>query len=173
MEIAPQAYTRSDDIALADSHCAVCDGVGQVPTKWGIDTCPCVHRTVFQICLNKWRTIVDLEQMEQKTSTAVHRTSDGKSSSMSFGRPREEYVADFEALAKRTLDARGMFILRCHLLYGAPWFEVAPKLGLNKGNFYHEVYRVRAKLGRVFRDVRPYPLYPLDEYFGGTTRRAA
>jgi len=33
------------------------------------------------------------------------------------------------------------------------------------------VYRVQQKLGPVFRELEPYSLYPLDEYFGGTLRR--
>jgi hypothetical protein len=33
------------------------------------------------------------------------------------------------------------------------------------------VYRIQQKLGKVFRELQPYALYPLDEYFGGTIRR--
>jgi hypothetical protein len=31
------------------------------------------------------------------------------------------------------------------------------------------VYRIEAKLGKVFRELQPYSLYPLDEYFHGRT----
>jgi hypothetical protein len=43
---------------------------------------------------------------------------------------------------------------------------------MDRGNFFHEVYRIEQRLGRVFRELQPYGLYPLDEYFGGATREA-
>jgi hypothetical protein len=43
---------------------------------------------------------------------------------------------------------------------------------IDRGTFFHAVYRIQQKLGRVFRDLEPYSLYPLDEYFGGTVRKA-
>jgi len=41
---------------------------------------------------------------------------------------------------------------------------------MDRGVFFHHIYRIQQKLGRVFRELTPYALYPLDEYFGGTTR---
>jgi hypothetical protein len=32
------------------------------------------------------------------------------------------------------------------------------------------VYRIEQKLGRVFRELEPYSLFPLDEYFHGPSR---
>ena len=32
------------------------------------------------------------------------------------------------------------------------------------------VYRIEQKLGRAFRELKPYPLFPLDEYFGLVVR---
>jgi hypothetical protein len=43
------------------------------------------------------------------------------------------------------------------------------RLGLGRGNFFHAVYRIQEKLGRVFREVQPFSLFPLDEYFSGRT----
>jgi hypothetical protein len=42
---------------------------------------------------------------------------------------------------------------------------------MDRGSFFHEVYRIQRKLGRVFRELEPYALYPLDEYFGGSVRK--
>ena len=44
------------------------------------------------------------------------------------------------------------------------------RLKLERGEFFHAVYRVQEKLGRVYRELKPYSLFPLDEYFGGTVR---
>jgi hypothetical protein len=35
------------------------------------------------------------------------------------------------------------------------------------------VYRIQQKLGRAFRELEPYCLYPLENYFGGTTKEKA
>jgi hypothetical protein len=47
------------------------------------------------------------------------------------------------------------------------------KIGIEKGEFFHRVYAVQERLGRVLREVRPHPLFPIDEYFGGVTSRRA
>ena len=57
-----------------------------------------------------------------------------------------------------------------HFLLGGDWRICCRRLNLDRGNFYHAVYRVEQKLGYVFRSVEPYALFPLDEYFGGATR---
>ena len=44
---------------------------------------------------------------------------------------------------------------------------------MDRGNFFHAIYRIERTLGRAFSEIRPYPLYPLDEYFGGTVRKGA
>ncbi|MCC6342243.1 MAG: hypothetical protein IT166_08595 [Bryobacterales bacterium] len=41
---------------------------------------------------------------------------------------------------------------------------------MDRGNFFHAVYRIEQTLGRTFRELRPYALFPLDEYFGATPR---
>jgi hypothetical protein len=43
---------------------------------------------------------------------------------------------------------------------------------MDRGNFFHEIYRIQQKLGRVYRELEPYALYPLDEYFGGTYKKS-
>jgi len=43
---------------------------------------------------------------------------------------------------------------------------------MDRGTYFHSLYRLENRLGRVFAEVLPYPLYPLDEYFGGTVLRA-
>jgi hypothetical protein len=37
---------------------------------------------------------------------------------------------------------------------------------MDRGSFYHEVYRIEVQLGKVFRTLRPYALHPVEEYFG-------
>jgi hypothetical protein len=43
---------------------------------------------------------------------------------------------------------------------------------LDRGTLFHMVYRVEEKLGRAFAELKPYPLFPVADYFAGTVRRA-
>ena len=39
------------------------------------------------------------------------------------------------------------------------------QLGICRGNFWHVAYRIEQKLGRAFRELKPYGLFPLADYF--------
>jgi hypothetical protein len=41
---------------------------------------------------------------------------------------------------------------------------------MDRGNFFHAVYRIEQKLGRVFRELEPYALFPVNEYFHGAPK---
>jgi len=86
---------------------------------------------------------------------------------MSWGWKHLDYCADFELVARRALDARDYQIFRLHFVDGLDWAHCATRLNLSKGNFFHAVYRVEEQLGRCFRELRPYGLWPLDLYFHG------
>jgi len=58
-------------------------------------------------------------------------------------------------------------LFRYHFLLGASWKLCTRKLEIDRGNFYHSVYRIEQKLGRAFRETEPYALFPVDEYFNG------
>jgi hypothetical protein len=63
-------------------------------------------------------------------------------------------------------------LFRYHFLLGADWKLCTRRLGIDRGNFFHSVYRIEQKLGRTFRELAPYPLFPLDDYFHGPSRMA-
>ncbi len=94
----------------------------------------------------------------------------GRDRRLSWGRKDEEYVADFCLVSRRALGEDEYRIFNYHFLLGADWKLCCRKLKIDRGNFFHAVYRIEQKLGRVFRELKPYPLYPLDEYFNGSTR---
>ncbi|MEO8026879.1 MAG: hypothetical protein ABI823_10410 [Bryobacteraceae bacterium] len=72
-------------------------------------------------------------------------------------------------MTKRTLDELEHRLFRYHFILGADWKLCCRKLNVDRGTFFHAVYRIEQKLGRVFRELKPYPLYPLDEYFHGAS----
>jgi hypothetical protein len=81
-------------------------------------------------------------------------------------------MADFYLVAKRVLDEEEFRIFRFHFLLGADWKLCCRRLNIERGMFFHSIYRIEQKLGRAYREIRPYSLFPTDEYFGGTIRKA-
>jgi hypothetical protein len=86
-----------------------------------------------------------------------------------WGRKDEEYAADFCLVSRRVLDEEEYRIFRYHFLLGADWRLCCRKLGIDRGTFFHSVYRIQQRLGRVYRELAPYGLYPIEDYFQGTT----
>ena len=94
----------------------------------------------------------------------------GRDSHKAYGRKVEEYLADFCLVSRRTLTGLEYDVFRFHFLLGADWKLCCWRLKLDRGTFFHTVYRIEQKLGCAFRELEPYSLFPLDEYFGGTMR---
>jgi len=94
----------------------------------------------------------------------------GRERSFSWGRKDEEYVADFILVSRRTLNEFENKVFTFHFLLGADWKLCCRRMGIDRGNFFHAVYRIEQTLGRVYRELEPYGLFPLDEYFHGPAR---
>jgi hypothetical protein len=92
---------------------------------------------------------------------------------MSRGRRNEEFAADFYLVSKRTLTPAEFRIFKYHFLLGADWRLCCRKLKTERGIFFHAVYRIEQKLGKTFRELEPYSLYPIDEYFNGVSEHTA
>jgi len=92
------------------------------------------------------------------------RGSEGR---RSYSRKREEYVADFCLVSRRSLDEVEYTLFKYHFLLGADWKLCCRRLKIDRGSFFHMVYRIEQRLGRIFCELEPYALYPLNEYFGG------
>jgi hypothetical protein len=83
-------------------------------------------------------------------------------------------MADFCLVARRTLDRpleRDVFAL--HFVAGLDWRACCSRLGVDRGLFFHAVYRIEHTLGRVFAELQPHALFPVAEYFAGSVRHAA
>lgn len=158
-------WTRSITLPLASSHCVSCHGLGLRNGRLDeTEPCNCVLRAIFRACYLRFRDCSEKE----KTLTRV--TLDGTGPQCrrySWGRKDEEYIADFILISKRALTDGEYKLFRFHYLLGADWRLCARRLGVDKGMFYHFVYRIQRKLGRAFRETAPYGLFPLDQYFYG------
>jgi len=163
----PNENENTRYIALALVGCAHCKGLGTS----GQGACICVDRSVFRIVLNKFRQCASGGHLGRPFSLNGISRAQGK---VSDGRKNEDYMADVWLVSKRTLtNPTEWAIFRFHHLLGADWKLCCRQLKIDRGNFFHAVYRIEAKLGKVFRELQPYALWPVDEYFQGNTRRVA
>jgi hypothetical protein len=165
-------WNRSETIALASPSCTLCHGEGLRRTikKEKEAPCNCVLRAIFRACYTRFRYCATKEK--QVSRVTLHLCEGGKQGSRSWGRRDEEYTADFCLVTKRTLDEFEHKIFRFHFVMGADWRLCCRQMKIDRGTFFHAVYRIQQKLGRVFRELEPYALFPLDEYFGGVITKA-
>jgi hypothetical protein len=161
-------WTRSETIGLASAQCTTCHGLGLRDVKRGKEApCNCVLRSIFRACLRRFRVCIEKEK--HLSQCTLHFTG-GRERSMSWGRKDEEYIADFLLMTRRVLAEDEFAIFKFHHLLGADWRMCCRRLKMDRGNFFHAVYKMEARLGKAFREVEPYGLFPLDEYFHGATK---
>jgi hypothetical protein len=162
----PGAYQwhRGELLAMARPRCTLCWGTGARPT-WGsqVRPCKCVYQHIFRACLREYEQCREGATKWQVTYEGW-LDSDGRSTSQ-YGLPREEFCCDFELIAKRALTPRQYRIFRMHVLQGADGTLCGKRLRIDRGTFYHEVYRMQETLGWAFAELQPYPLFPCAEYF--------
>jgi hypothetical protein len=162
-------WNRSNAIGLATASCTYCQGHGLRLVRNGKEVaCNCVYRAIFRACYHRFR---ECAALSERTSTVSLEFCSGRDSRRTYSRKREEYMADFCLVSRRELDELEYAVFRFHYLLGADWKLCCRQMKLDRGNFFHTVYRIQQKLGRTFAELEPYGLYPLDEYFGGTIRR--
>jgi hypothetical protein len=155
-------WNRTETLALAAYNCTHCHGVGSLPSKsGGITPCTCVYRGIFRVCYDRFRNCVERERSMSSVSLETTQSS----RRYSYGRKEEEYIADFYLVSKRHLSSEEYRIFNYRFLLGADWKLCCRKLKMDRGTFFHFVYRIQQKLGRIFKELKPFALFPLDEYF--------
>ena len=164
-------WNRSETIAVAKDKCTLCQGEGlRRTTRSGpASPCNCVLRGIFRACYSRFRHCVSKEKYISKVTLEHCSGRDGK---RVWTRKEEDYIADFCLVSKRTLNEQEYQIFRFHFLLGADWRLCCRRLNMDRGSFFHSIYRIQQKLGRVFRELEPFALFPLDAYFGGTIVKA-
>jgi hypothetical protein len=156
-------WTRSEALTLAAISCTQCHGLGLRTNRDGsAHPCNCVLRSIFRVCFNRFRHLVEKEKRYTRASLEASPKTGRRAM---WGRKDEEYVADFLLVTRRTLNEAEYQLFSWHFLLGADWKLCTRRLKMDRGDFFHAVYRVQQRLGRTFRDLKPYPLYPLEDYF--------
>jgi hypothetical protein len=162
-------WNRSNVLGLAKASCFACQGLGiRFVRKDKEVPCNCVFRAVFRACYNRFRQCA--LSADHIGSVALEYCK-GAEGHRNYGRKREEFAADFCLVSRRHLGPSEYQLFRYHFLLGADWKLCCRRLKLERGVFFHSVYRIEHRLGRVFATLQPYPLYPVNEYFGGVIAR--
>ena len=160
-------WTRSETLGLAQQSCTLCFGLGVREGRGGAPTpCHCVYRAIFRACLQRFQLCAEKEKY---ISRVTLEPMPGKDRRQSYGLKDEEYMADFTLVSRRYLSEQEYDVFRFHYLLGADWKLCCRRMRLDRGDFFHSLYRLQARLGKIFRELEPYALFPLDEYF--TTHR--
>jgi hypothetical protein len=164
-------WSRSETIALSRVQCAYCEGTGLHALRGGKqEPCNCVLRAIFRCCLKRFTECagkdIGLSRISREQGATLSRTG-------GWGRKEEEYVADFCLIAKRELTETEYRIFSSHYLLGGDYRICCRQLRMERGVFFHMIYRIQRKLGRAFRETEPYPLFPMSDYFAGPPRAHA
>ena len=157
-------WNRSNTIGVAKARCPACQGQGMrmLDTMTEVP-CKCVFRAIFRACYNRFR---ECAALSERTSAVTLEFSPGVERMCTYSRKREEYMCDFDLVSRRALSDFENRIFRDHLMLGADWKLCCKVLKMERGAFFHTLYRIEEKLGRIFAELKPYPLYPLEDYFG-------
>lgn len=153
--------------ALANSaqHCTKCHGTGRIRSgRNGVRPCACGLRGIFRKSLGHYRYASEVGPWQPRSVT-LRRTASGRPV---WSNINAEYCADFELIARRNLDTWHYAVFRVHFLEGADWKEslarlsrLARRMGarwpLDRGNFFHAVYRIEARLGILYAELGLYP----------------
>jgi hypothetical protein len=162
-------WNRQLTIGLAKPACAFCHGYGLRLDLRGKETpCFCVFRAIFRACYGRFRDCIFEERHMSTVSLEFCSKTQGR---RTYSRKTEEYIADFCIIARRTLTDEEHRIFRFHFLLGADWRLCCRRLQMDRGSFFHSIYRIQQALGRVFAELEPYGLYPVDEYFGNSINK--
>jgi hypothetical protein len=163
-------WNRSETIGLSKEKCTHCQGEGlrRTSREGPANPCNCVLRGIFRACYSRFRYCFTKEKHMSKVTL---ENCSGKDGRRVWTRKDEDYVADFCLVSKRALDEEEYRIFKFHFLLGADWRLCCRRMNIDRGSFFHSIYRIQQKLGRVFRELEPFALFPLDSYFGGTIRK--
>jgi hypothetical protein len=153
-----ESWPRGILLAMSDPRCAECKGLGGEEGR----PCRCVLRAIFRAVLER---LARIYEHEARPMQVRHYSGNKRAPWVSYSRQSEEFAADVHLIARRTLTERQWRVFQWHYMRGWTYRQCCARLKIERGLFFHECYRIEERLGRVFRELRPYRLFPTREYF--------
>jgi hypothetical protein len=162
-------WNRKELSVLASSNCTICQGFGVRRERHGEPVpCGCALRSIFRACHARFRACV--MRGKHKGPANFDRAPGARGYKGTWGRKEEEFTADFVIVARRNLDAWQYQLFRFQYLLGADPNLVRKRLGLQRGAYFHAMYRIEEHLGQTYTELQPYALYPTKDYFSFRSR---
>jgi hypothetical protein len=128
---------------------------------------------VFRACHNRYRECVSAPVWPRAEIVPPPQGCGKPTFHRRYGLKQVEFAADFWNVARREFKGKPELweVFRLYFLAGRSWRECCPAVGKSRGDFFHAVYVVEQRLGKAYAELKPYGLFPLDEYFGGRRAR--
>ncbi len=124
---------------LASEKCPQCEGSGVRCTLKRLKShiCPCVYRSIARRCAVRWQII----QMAPETKPRQLRCR--------YDMPRAEWAADFWMTTRAAVDGTHWLIWRNIRLYNERVDVVQRELRMDRGTFFHALYRAEQVIGHA------------------------
>ena len=159
---APDERVATDQIALSKVGCETCLGIGR--TEDG-SICACVNRKIFGIVYGRVRYAMQGHHLNPSIPLDRFVSGSGGGKRGVRSHVNEDLIAEFTLIGKRILSPDQHQLFRFAYILGADVRACAKRLGLDRGQCLQRLQAIEATCGAYFRDVRPYPIYPLKSYF--------
>lgn len=146
----PVTSTRGVVLALSMPSCTRCCGRGVYLARSELRVCNCAYRGVFDRVMSAFHARTWSAQIYQRQSIK-----------------QSEWFADVHIIAMRALDGSDLrkAIYRLGCVEDRDWKIASVKVGLSRGNYFHELYRVKETVGRAWLETKPYGVFPIEDYF--------
>lgn len=161
-------WHRSETLARADYRCSLCHGLGLRGGRIeSTQPCNCTLRAIYRAVMEHYhRKRNETENCSSRCALAQFGEGHTGRRKWAWGYPDHEFLADVEIRAKSVLPFRERRVFELSELQGMDFRGCCRILDIDKGNFFHAVYRMQHLLGRAFRETKPHPLYPIGLYYG-------
>ncbi len=167
---------------LAREGCRLCGGSGIDPLapaagsqqEWDpgdFIPCACVCRAVFRACYRRFRQCAAASGATR--AVTFSESPRGVDRHLVWVRRLEDYCADFESAARRSLSAEQLRLFRYHHVLGASPELAARRMGISERHFFRLLAELECAVGREFALMTPYSVYPPREYLSPQRHPAA
>jgi hypothetical protein len=146
-------------IALAKTGCEACNGLGR---QAGGEVCSCVGKHCFDVVMAKFRYASAGHHLTPPIRIDHFVSGGGKSVGSRLA--NEEFCADVFLTAKRALNEEDFRLFRFRHLLAADVNLCARQLGTTREACIQRLQYIEARLGETWRTIKPYHLYPPNEY---------
>src|SRR5215469_10475314 len=106
-------WNRSRVLGLSKASCCTCHGYGLRQIRDGKKTlpCHCVMRAIFRACFNRYRACV-ANGFQTATVDWMNAKHTASINGRAYGRKKEEFIADFSLVSRRSLSEADYDIFR-------------------------------------------------------------